>query len=182
MVDKAQLLGLLELYYPNDLEQQKTKEQIKQFVINHEDCFLRTNNEGHITASSWLLSPERSHVLLTHHKKIGRWIQLGGHADGDSDVLRVAKREAEEESGIKGIEALDGMIFDVDIHGIDEHAGVSAHKHYDIRFVLRAPHQRFMVSDESYDLAWLSVFDLAGRTKEPSLARMARKWLEKLSN
>src|SRR3546814_2817239 len=93
-------------------------------------------------------------VLLTHHRKLDRWLQLGGHADGDRDLARSALREAEEESGLSGLRVVPG-IFDLDRHMIPEHKGVPAHWHYDVRYVVVAGRDEdFAVSEESLDLAW----------------------------
>lgn len=127
-----------------------------EFVQTTPDCFKRTHKAGHITGSAWLLNPDGTAALLTLHRKLGRWLQPGGHADGDANPLRVALREAEEESGIIGIQPLSTAIFDVDIHRIPARpqAGEPEHLHYDIRFLLRAPHETFTCSAESEALAW----------------------------
>ena len=106
------------------------------------------------------------------------WLQLGGHTDGDSDVLAVALKEAEEESGILVISTFESDIFDVEVHKIDEHKGVPEHYHYDVRFALQAPHKDYLVSDESHGLMWVAITDLADLIgHNESLKRMAKKWL-----
>ncbi len=178
MPHRQPLLQLLKNYQPLNDEEKHWKSLIRSFVEANTDCFLRSNLSGHITASCWLLSPKHDEVLLTHHKKIGLWLQLGGHTDGDSDVLVAALREAQEESGIEGIIPLSGAIFDVEVHKIDEHQGVPEHYHYDVRFALEAPHKDFLVSDESHGLMWISIADLAFLDGfNESLKRMAKKWL-----
>ena len=99
-------------------EQADCARRVIHFVANTPDCFSRSHASGHITGSAWLLSPDGSMALLTLHRKLGKWLQLGGHADGDADILRVAMREAQEESGISGIVPVSAHIFDVDIHRI----------------------------------------------------------------
>jgi 8-oxo-dGTP pyrophosphatase MutT (NUDIX family) len=117
-------------------------------------------------------------VLLTHHRKLDRWLQLGGHADGERDLRAVALKEAEEESGLAGLVA-EGDIFDLDRHWIPEHKGVPGHWHYDVRYVVHATAgEAFRVSDESHALAWRDIGAIADEaTLDPSLRRMARKWL-----
>ena len=124
------------------------------------------------------MSFDGARVLLTHHRKLGRWLQLGGHADGDTDLARVALREAGEESGLcELIGATE--IFDLDRHRIGARAGAPAHWHYDVRFVVHARGgERFVVSEESLALAWVPISELAADpTVDESLRRMARKWL-----
>ncbi|HVI26846.1 MAG TPA: NUDIX hydrolase [Xanthomonadaceae bacterium] len=143
------------------------------------DPFARERLAGHFTASAWLVGADGTRVLLTHHRKLGLWLQLGGHADGDSDLARVALKEAEEESGLRDLVLVPG-IFDLDRHWIPQHREVAPHWHYDVRFVVRArgDEEAFVVSDESHALAWRDIAALAQDPgADPSVRRMARKWL-----
>lgn len=143
------------------------------------DPFARARLDGHFTASAWLVSRDGACVLLTHHRKLDRWLQLGGHADGDRNLARMALQEAEEESGLPGLALEDGAIFDLDRHWIPAHREVPAHWHYDVRFVVRATGgEAFTVSDESHALAWRDIASLVeDEGTDASLRRMARKWL-----
>ncbi|MGJ8634551.1 MAG: NUDIX hydrolase [Luteolibacter sp.] len=133
---------------------------------------------GHITGSAWVVSEDGSEVLLTHHRKLGCWLQLGGHADGESDVFAVALKEAEEESGLKSFRAVGEGIFDLDIHPIPARKNEPEHLHYDIRYVLRAEGSHdYVVSDESHDLRWVKPEEVKHLTTEPSMMRMVEKWL-----
>jgi len=142
-------------------------------------AYHRERLAGHLTASAWLVSRDSRRVLLTHHRKLGRWLQLGGHADGDPDLARVALREAAEESGLQGLRLDDGDIFDLDKHWIPERGDVPGHWHYDVRFVVRATgDEAFVVSEESLALAWREVAEIAADAgADASLQRMARRWL-----
>lgn len=146
------------------------------------DPFVRERLAGHFTASAWLVGRDGSRVLLTHHRKLGRWLQLGGHADGDRNLARAALREATEESGLAGL-SVDRELFDLDRHWIPEHGGVPAHWHYDVRYVVRAGvDEAFVVSDESHALAWREIATLVDDEEaDPSVRRMARKWLTRPS-
>lgn len=150
----------------------------EQLVGDAEDPFRRERVAGHFTASVWLVSADGHRVLLTHHRKLGMWLQLGGHADGERDLMIAALKEAEEESGLTGLHIEPG-IFDLDRHRIPEHKGVPEHWHYDVRYVVRAAaNEAYIVSDESHDLAWRKIGDLAGSPDaDASVRRMAGKWL-----
>jgi 8-oxo-dGTP pyrophosphatase MutT (NUDIX family) len=142
------------------------------------DPFRRERTAGHYTASAWLVSRDGDSVLMTHHRKLDRWLQLGGHADGDRDLARAALREAEEESGLHGLR-VEPELFDVDRHWIPERGDVPGHWHYDARFVVHAgPDEAFIVSEESHALAWRGIRALVDdEAADPSIRRMARKWL-----
>lgn len=140
--------------------------------------FDREHAAGHFTGSAWLVSADGERVLLTHHRKLNRWLQLGGHADGDADLARVALREAEEESGLTDL-VVENIIFDMDRHMIPARANEPEHWHYDVRYVVRATgSEAFAVSEESLALAWKSIRQLAeDPLADESLQRMARRWL-----
>lgn len=146
------------------------------FVDGHADCLLRTCEPGHLTGSAWIVSPDRTRTLLTHHRKLDKWLQLGGHADGDGNLLEVALREAREESGLTRIRALAGGIFDLDRHWIPARKTEPAHHHFDLRFVFEAdPAEPLAISNESKDLAWVSIDRVTTLNPEESMARMVRK-------
>lgn len=174
------LLESLERYERRYPEEASCVERIRALVSENEDCFERSCVPGHITASSWIVSHDAARVLLTHHRKLGAWLQLGGHADGDPDPLAVALREAQEESGMQRFRVIDagepGLPFDIDVHSIPARPGEPEHEHHDIRFLLVAePHQPLVISEESHDLRWFPVFDLPTALDDESVLRMARK-------
>lgn len=148
------------------------------FLASSPDVFQRWHPPGHFTGSVWLVSADGERVLLTHHRKLGRWLQLGGHADGDHDLSRVALREAQEESGLSAL-VVDPRIFDVDRHRYPARGDEPEHWHYDVRFVVRAAgDEAFVVSDESHALAWRRIDAIAADPDtETSMQRMARRWL-----
>lgn len=151
------------------------------FVDEHDDCLLRTCAPGHVTASAWILSPSGGEVLLTLHKKLGRWLQLGGHVDGERRIELAALREAAEESGLAGFtfepwSGPDLVPLDLDVHPIPARGREPEHLHWDVRFLLRAPAGQPLVrSDESTDLRWFAADRLATVTEEESVLRLARK-------
>lgn len=178
-------LGLLLARYDDPTpDQREIRLRFEEFAQSSPNVFARSHPPGHFTASCWLLSPDRRRVLLTQHKKLGRWLQLGGHADGDSDLVAVALREAQEESGLTCLDAdsINPAIFDLDAHEIPARANEPAHIHWDVRFVIYASSEQFNVSHESDALAWVEIAELAKEQNvDPSLQRMARKWLAQTS-
>ena len=171
------LITLLTDYQKRWKEESETCERFLDFVQHNPECFERSLEKGHVTGSAWLVNAAGTHVLLTLHRKLGAWFQLGGHADGETDVSRVALQEAFEESGLQGLELLDEGIFDLDIHLIPARKSDPDHYHYDVRFVFQTyGSEDFAVSEESLDLAWVEIARISEYTNEESMLRMAQKW------
>jgi 8-oxo-dGTP pyrophosphatase MutT (NUDIX family) len=156
------------------------------FVAGHDDCLLRSCVPGHITASAWILSPDGHRALLTHHRKLDRWLQLGGHVDGEADLHQAALREAREESGMAGFRLCSQqgglpLPLDLDVHPIPARGAEPAHLHWDVRFLLQAlPGQELVLSDESHELRWVDAATLRELTDEESVLRLHRRaaaWL-----
>jgi 8-oxo-dGTP pyrophosphatase MutT (NUDIX family) len=143
------------------------------FIDAHpSDAHERTCLEGHLTAACFLLDHAEERALLTHHAKLGRWLQLGGHVDGDSNLPAAALREGTEESGIDGI-LLDPRPFDLDIHSIPARGEEPEHLHLDVRFLGRAPEgAREVISEESLELGWFTPDELGGLNTDPSVTRL----------
>ena len=177
---QRQVLILLNQYVENEPENQLSSALLISFAELHQNCCERTLLVGHFTGSCWLVSKDGLRVLLTHHKKLGRWLQLGGHADGDSNLAQVALREAEEESGLTDL-TVEAEIFDLERHSIPARGAEPEHYHHDVRFVVRAAgNEEFVVSDESHALAWRTISELVDDDEaEESIRRMARKWLNR---
>lgn len=149
---------------------------IIRFVEAHADCLARTCAPGHLTGSAWIVDAARRQVLLTHHRKLNKWLQPGGHADGDPDLRAVALREAREETGLTRLAPAGDAVFDVDRHWIPPHGGVEGHWHLDLRFLVEAdPEEELTVSDESHDLLWVALGRVAVLNPEESMLRMVRK-------
>lgn len=173
------LLHLLDVHRPLTAEEAGMRRRLREFVAANERCFERSLLSGHVTGSAWIVDRDRSHALLTHHRKLGKWLQLGGHADGDSDILRVALREAEEESGLSSLRVASDSIFDVDIHEIPARKQELLHYHYDVRFLFEADRDEpLRISNESKDLQWVALGEITKLTREESVLRMVRKTLD----
>lgn len=172
---RTPLLNDLDAYQANGLmlpEETESLSKLLNFINTNPHCFERFN-KGHITSSIWIVNHDGSEALLTHHKKLNFWLQLGGHNDGDNDCRAVALKEAEEESGILGLEFITTNIFDIDVHAIPS----SCEYHYDMRYLLRAPKDaQFIVSEESHNLAWINREKIGNYSTERSVLRMAEKF------
>lgn len=169
------LLNALDAYeqvYPHE----KTVALMRAFALSTTECFKRENLEGHFTASAFVLSKDKKRLLLTHHAKLKKWLQLGGHADGETLLHEVALREAREEGGVEHLTFLESNPIDLDIHEIPAHKGVPAHLHYDVRYLLRCDdEERIVISDESLALEWIPLEKISLYTQEVSLLRVIKK-------
>ena len=177
---RAPLLDLFDRYLTAAPEAEPIVQLFRDFARAHADCLVRSCVPGHLTGSAWLVDRTGGRVLLTHHRKLNKWLQLGGHADGDGDLARVALREAEEESGLNDL-VVEPAIFDLDRHMIPARGSEPAHWHYDVRFVVRATaSEEFVVTHESHALAWREIAEIVvDSSVDESLRRMACKWLDR---
>lgn len=173
---RNQFRKLLRRYQPTN-EEKFFKEKMKAFIDIYEDCFERTLDCGHFTASAMLLNKEGNKALLLHHAKLDIWVQPGGHADGNSNLLKVAIKEAQEESGILGIVPVSYEIFDIDIHKIPANAKQQAHEHFDVRFLLQVDSDEELIqNEESKALQWVDQSTARTLTQERSVLRLFEKW------
>ena len=174
-MNRQTCIDIVRAHNPFDDEEAKSCDAVLEFLAAHDRFWQRDNHVGHLTASAWVVNPERSRVLLTHHKKFNGWFQLGGHIEpGDPSLLAAALREAKEESGILAIEPLQATIFDIGHHPIHVKKE-PPHVHFDIRFLLLAKDMHFVVSDESHDLGWFTLAEVGTISQSKAVLRMARK-------
>lgn len=171
------LVKKLEEYSPEFEEEVEFRASFLSFIKQYSDCFERTQKLGHITGSSWIINKTGNKALLTHHKKLDRWLQLGGHADGEPDIIKVSRKEAEEESGLKSLQLYSENIFDIDIHIIPTRKTEPEHLHYDVRFLFIADEDEALtISEESKNLAWIPFEELEVKSNHnESILRMAKK-------
>jgi len=147
-------------------------------LIKQDDRVFDRAMPMHVTASTWVVSPDREQVLLMHHRKYGHWFQPGGHADGDSDVLHVALRECTEETGVDPahINLIEPAIFDVDIHSVPTVGAVPGHDHIDIRFLVEIDDRLAIPgNNESHEVKWFSLYDVMQMNRFRSTYRMLEK-------
>ena len=175
-MDRNSLISLLKEHKTENQEEEQMRIDTLAFVSDHENCFERTLEIGHVTASGWIVSEDTSKVLLMHHRKLNKWFQPGGHCDGDPDVRQVARKEVEEETGLQDFYLADAAIFDVDIHLIPDNSKEKSHYHYDIRFLFKADAEKPIQGNiESREVKWISIGDVAEYNDSESLLRMSRK-------
>lgn len=175
-MDRKKLQVLLENYRtPFEEEQSFVADFIE--LTSDELAFSRERAEGHFTASAWIVNKRRTHTLLTLHRKLNRWLQLGGHADENENLLEVAINEAREESGLISLRMVDQFIFDLDKHIIPSNPATQQHFHYDVRFLIEAEiDEPLIISAESKDLAWVAFDSVADIVRyNPSILRMLEK-------
>ena len=172
----------------NYRERETTIDEIISFVKDNENCFYRNCLKGHITSSALVVNHDFTKILLTYHAKLNKWLQLGGHCDGENIVYQSALREAKEESGLTSIDFIDivnfpnilseaeiPQPFDVDIHYIPERKNEPGHFHYDIRYLLLSKDENIIISDESLDLKWIQINEIGFYSNEVSCLRQIEK-------
>lgn len=176
MSNRRALITSLQSYHSNSRDEITFRKQFLE-LLEHPRAFFRDHMPGHITASSWIIDRSRKFALLTHHAKLNRWLQPGGHADGHEDVLAVAQREAYEETGLTSLHLLQPGIFDLDIHLIPARQDFPEHYHYDVRFLFEASKdESITISEESRALGWIANEDVPRKTgNNVSILRMAQK-------
>ena len=154
-----------------------TLARYRAFVETTPGCCHRTHLEGHCTGSAFISCRKGERVLLLFHPFLQRWLQPGGHADGDPDLQAVARREAEEETGLRKLTPYgDRIPFDLDIHDIPARKQEPAHLHYDLRYLFVAdPDDPLIPETDTLELAWLTLQQVEAKTEEESVLRMVRK-------
>lgn len=149
-------------------------------LLEHPRCFHRDHLPGHITGSAWIVNEQHTRTLMVHHGFLKRWLQPGGHAEGEENIFSVALREAREETGVAIFTIPSRALFDIDIHRIPARKDFPDHDHYDIRFLFEADETTpLKISDESTDLKWVGMDMLETFTKEKSVLRMRNKSISK---
>ncbi|MEQ8810065.1 MAG: NUDIX hydrolase [Imperialibacter sp.] len=176
-MSRKELISLLSHYETPHASEVHYAPRFVSLLQNFPGCFRRDLVSGHITGSAWVVSSALDQVVLLHHKKLNKWLQPGGHADGQEDILKVATKELEEETSLTAYKWISEDIFDIDIHLIPERGNEPAHFHYDIRFIAMAEASApLVVSNESRDLRWVSLSSVTAEAGfEESILRMVKK-------
>ena len=170
---QLRLIEEIEKYEPFNEMEEREKELILRALRREENVFSRENSLCHMTASAWISSPDRTKVLMAYHNIYDSWSWLGGHADGDTDLLRVALKEAEEESGLSKVKPLMQDIFSLEVLTVDGHMKkgkyVSSHLHLNVTYLLEADDRETVHAkeDENTGVRWFSPEDAVAASSEP---------------
>ena len=142
--NRQELLDEIAAYHPFNEQEKRDKNLIFQWIEQHEDAFSRENTVAHVTASAWMVNKDRSKVLMVYHNIYNSWSWLGGHADGETDLLSVAIREVKEEAGIAHVRPVSENIFSLESLTVDGHVNkgkyISSHLHLNITYPLNSRH------------------------------------------
>jgi 8-oxo-dGTP pyrophosphatase MutT (NUDIX family) len=182
MTRRAHLVEELRSYTPADALEAQHHRAIEKLLSGDGDPFSRNHfAPGHITASCFIVHPHGTSVLLHHHRRLGRWLQMGGHVEEGETPAQTALREGAEESGLDDLAFVSERVFDLDVHPIPAGKGEPDHHHFDIRFVARTERPDAIAIDrnESNDLAWVPLARAVALMNEEASTRAIRKieWL-----
>ena len=186
MVTREKLLKSIKEYKPFNEQEEMDKTLILNWIENNENAFLRENAVAHITASAWVVNKDRSKVLMVYHNIYNSWSWLGGHADGETDLLSVAVREVKEEAGISNVRPVSDEIFSLESLTVDGHVKkgkyVSSHLHLNVTYLLEADseEQVSVKADENSGVAWFTPEEALKKSTEPwFVERVYAKLIEK---
>ena len=185
MTELTRLRAQIEAFAPYNEQEEADRRQMLADMDCFSDLLTRENATAHFTASCWIVNPDRTKVLMAYHNLYDSWSWLGGHADGDHDLLAVALREAQEESGLSAVRAVSPELFSVEILTVDGHEKrghyVPSHLHLNVTYLLEAdPALPIRCKpDENSAVRWLSVQDVLSSVSEPAMRPVYQKLMEK---
>lgn len=178
----------IERYLPQNEQEEHDKSLMLEFINKFDDVLTRKNRMGHFTASSWITNKERTKVLMIYHNIYDSWAWTGGHCDGDADLLHVALKEAEEETGLKNLKVLDPNIASLEIVTVDGHVKrgeyVSSHVHLNCTFLLEGNEDEMLriKVDENSGVKWVELDESVEITNEPKMKDIYRKLNNRIKN
>ena len=186
-MSRQELMEQIANYIPYNEQEERDQNLILNWIEEQENAFSRENKMAHMTASAWVVNPERSKVLMVYHNIYDSWSWLGGHADGETDLLSVAVREVKEEAGISNVHPVSEEIFSMESLTVDGHVKkgkyVSSHLHFNITYLLEADSEETVSikADENSGVAWFSPEEALARSTEPwFVERVYTKLLKKM--
>ena len=177
----------IEKYRPFNEQERRDKELILKFLRENEDAFERSNATAHMTASAWVINRDATKVLMVYHKIYDSWSWTGGHADGERDMLALAIREVQEETGVHNVKPVSEDIYSLEILTVDGHEKrgeyVSSHLHMNVTYLLMADEREnlHICEDENSGVSWFTLEDALKASTEPwFVQRIYKKLNEKL--
>ena len=178
----------IEKYIPYNEQEIRDKELMLEYINTFDDVLTRENKMCHFTASNWIINKDRTKVLMIYHNIYKSWAWTGGHADGDSDLLHVALKEAEEETGLNNLKILSDGIFGLQILTVDSHIKrgkyVSSHLHLDCCFLFEANEEDELKikEDENSGVKWINIDEATKITNEEKMRPIYEKLNSKIKN
>lgn len=163
----------IRAYRPVNEQEERDKELILRCLETEKDIFIRENHLAHMTASAWIVNEQRTKVLMVYHNIYHSWSWLGGHADGETDLLKVALKEAREESGILHVKPVSEELYSLEVLTVDGHvkkgAYVSSHLHLNVTYLLQAEETDALhiKEDENSNVAWFPLEEAVAASTEP---------------
>lgn len=176
----------IENYIPYNEQEENDKRVMLECIEMSDDVLTRENEVFHFTASNWIVNKEKNKVLMIYHNIYKSWAWTGGHADGDENLMRVALKEAEEETGARSLKVLNNSIFSIQILPVDSHIKrgrfVSSHLHLDCCFLLEANEDEELKikEDENSGVKWIDIDKVIEITNEERMKSIYKKLNEKL--
>lgn len=176
----------IQNYKPYNEQEENDKEMMLKYIDTFDDVLTRENKMCHFTASNWIVNKERTKVIMIYHNIYKSWAWTGGHVDGDSNLLHVALKEAEEETGLDNLKVLSDGIFGIQILTVDSHIKrgkfVPSHLHLDCCFLLEADEneQLRIKEDENSGVKWINIEDTIEITNEEKMKPIYKKLNEKI--
>ena len=180
-----ELTDQIEEYKPYNEQEEADKALILNWIEKNDDAFLRDNVVAHMTASAWVVDKDRSKVLMVYHNIYHSWSWLGGHADGETDLLAVAIREVKEEAGISDVRPVSEEIFSLESLTVDGHVKkgryVSSHLHLNVTYLLQADEAQALHEkpDENSGVRWFALPDVLPNIREPEMRVVYQKLMDK---
>ncbi|MBQ5443784.1 MAG: NUDIX hydrolase [Erysipelotrichaceae bacterium] len=162
----------LRAYQPYNIQEEKDKETILSFLERYDDAYERSNELAHMTASAWVVNPDKTKVLMAYHRIYDSWAWLGGHCDGNKDCLAVAIREVREEAGVENVVPLSEDIFSLEVLSVDSHYKrgeyVPTHLHLNVTYLLQADEKEdlHIKEDENSNVSWFGLDEAIERSNE----------------